>query len=86
MKTLEDFNGTKGHEYDCFSGIGGAFTLTYRHGSKEEAEANAKLFANSYKLLEAADSLTQLFKGAHETYPELKSRLEKLEQAIQDCL
>lgn len=99
MKTLEDFKGTKNLPEFKPMGVGGAFTLTYRHKSEEEANANSKLFANSYKLLEAADKIQKDYERVMRAYLETAFKkdvadkivsehegLNYFKQAIQDCL
>jgi len=86
MKTLEDFKGTK--EVTITPGFDGGRKILFlmdkddtvaRLGllSWKGTRANAKLFANSYKLLEAADR--------HLKNPTLEHEYA-LQKAIQDCL
>lgn len=107
MKTLEDFKGTKepikvverlGIK-ELFTDVKIA-TVHYQFEKTSETNANAKLFANSYKLLEKAwkalDELkvhkASLLDAAGFSKEEIKMLLEKneflneFEQAIQDCL
>lgn len=94
MKTLEDFKGTK--EVTIMPGFDGARKILFlmdkddtvaRLGllSWKDTRANAKLFAKSYKLLEAADKLMKHIKSCGEPY-ENRVEVVELQQAIQDCL
>lgn len=99
MKTLEDFKGTR-EPMECkglsaYTIKGDRITLMIPDPEIETAEANTKLFANSYKLLEAADKahnlLAYIERHCPETWMEATvgtgiATPNFLQQAIQDCL
>ena len=100
MKTLEDFKGTR--EPIAIVKTLGIQTLvtnkkiaTIHYQFDQSAEANAKLFANSYKLLKEAEKAKKFLEYANnnsrktetsEFWQELLTVKMDLEQAIKDCL
>lgn len=98
MKTLEDFKGTSGNiETDKFANelylvevnktdtFSESATICIFPYDTVKAQANAKLFANSYKLLDSAINAHKAVMEGSEYGTKIHA-LNRLQEAIQDCL